>query len=132
MSKWQIFLLMFRKLPVRNRPMLANVSTINYNGRMANTSPLRHWSIPNGWRNLFDQLVSDLAGVDSDLAVIQAKQKFGELRVYLNRGSPEAHRLIEAATAISRSMCEECGAVANTQTNRQGHCRTLCDQHAED
>lgn len=80
---------------------------------------------------MYDQLIEDLAGLDSDLEVTQAKQKFGELRVYLDRFSPEADRLIKIAATISRSTCEECGAEAKTRANRQGYYRTLCDQHPD-
>ncbi|QIK95797.1 hypothetical protein G7076_04350 [Sphingomonas sp. HDW15A] len=89
-------------------------------------------SIPAGWRNLYDQLIKDLAGLEDGLAVAQAEQKFAELRVYLARSTPEAKRLIDIAAMASRSTCEECGALARRRTNRQGYSRALCDQHWED
>lgn len=116
----------------RERPMLVNVPTITYNRQMTTqASSSQKWSIPDGWRELYEQLIEGLASVESDLEVIQAKQKFGGLRVYLNRFSPEADRLIETAARKSRSTCEECGAEAKTRANRQGYYRTLCDQHAD-
>lgn len=89
-------------------------------------------SIPPGWRGIYDQLIVDLIGLDPTLSVAQAKQKFGELRVYLADVTPEAANLIETATAASRTICEECSAPGRRRANRQGHCRTLCDQHAVD
>jgi phosphoribosylaminoimidazole carboxylase (NCAIR synthetase) len=113
--------------------MLVKVRTINYDGKMTThpTSSLQ-CSVPKGWRELYDQLVGDLANIDRDIAVLQAKQKFGELRVYTNRLSPEAARLIEIASRVSRTTCEECGAEAKVRANRHGFYRALCEQHAND
>ena len=117
---------------IRERPKLVNVPTITYNELMKTQSASsQNWSIPDGWRELYEQLIKDLASLESDLEVTQAKQKFGGLRVYLNRISPEADRLIETASRKSRSTCEGCGAEGKTRANRQGYYRTLCDHHAE-
>ena len=43
-------------------------------------------------------LLQDLEKLDPTLEVMQAKQKFGELRVYLKTGLSEAYDLIDAAT----------------------------------
>lgn len=87
--------------------------------------------LPHGWHELFDKLVTDLLEIDRDLEVEQAKQKFGELRVYLPRYSPGAHELIDAATRQSKVTCEVCGGVARLH-NANGYFQTLCDEHKGD
>jgi hypothetical protein len=84
--------------------------------------------VPAGWRPLFDQLVLDLHTLDPTLAIVQAKQKFGELRVYLELSSPRASKLIGAATRESKKTCEVCGADAGPHVTR-GYYRTLCAVH---
>ena len=83
--------------------MLVKVRTIDYDRKMtAHPTSSPQCPVPKGWRELYDQLVGDLGKVDRDIAVIQAKQKFGGLRVYIDRLSPEAARLIEIASRVSR------------------------------
>ena len=86
--------------------------------------------LPTGWSGLFMSLCQHLEKLDPTLEVAQAKQKFGELRVYLKRGSPEAYDLIDAATRASRATCEKCGAPAKLR-NLSGYYQTLCDAHAD-
>lgn len=86
--------------------------------------------LPKGWRGLFTSLLQDLEKIDPAAEVVQAKQKFGELRVYLKTGSPEAYTLIDAATRVSRTTCEKCCAAAELR-NLRGYYRTLCDAHAD-
>lgn len=86
--------------------------------------------IPTGWVGLYTSLIQDLEKLDPALEVVQAKQKFGELRVYLETGSTEAFDLIDAATRASLNTCETCGAAAKLR-NIRGYFQTLCDTHAK-
>lgn len=61
-----------------------------------------------GWETLVASLCEQL----NDLAlprlrITQIKQKFGELRVYVEGGNEEVSRLIQDAEAASRMICEE-------------------------
>ena len=85
--------------------------------------------LPAGWRRLFDALLIDLERVQPGFRVKQATQKFGELRVYLTSGSPEAFRLIDEAEHKSRTICERCGEAGTLRTS-SGYVETLCDEHA--
>lgn len=85
--------------------------------------------VPVGWRPMFDQLMADLDALDPFLRVVQAKQKFGELRVYLKTYSETAFEMIDAATRRSRETCEVCGAEGSLRTTRRYY-QTLCDIHA--
>jgi hypothetical protein len=84
--------------------------------------------IPEGWRPLFDALVTDLHEIDPAFRVVQAKQKFGELRVYLEASSPRSLELIDAATRQSKKACEICGAQADLRVTH-GYYQTLCAEH---
>jgi hypothetical protein len=86
--------------------------------------------IPEGWSGLFTSLIRELEKLDPEVEVVQAKQKFGELRVYLKAGRTEAYDLIDAATRTSRTMCERCAASAKLR-NVGGYYQTLCETHAK-
>lgn len=51
--------------------------------------------VPVGWHALYDQLMEKLVALDPNFEITQAKEKFGELRVYLKSYSPGAHELID-------------------------------------
>jgi hypothetical protein len=87
--------------------------------------------IPPGWAVLYTSLIANLERLNPDVQVDQAKQKFGELRVYLARGSEETYDLIDAATRTSRIICERCGEEARLRKSKGGYCSTLCDAHAD-
>lgn len=68
----------------------------------------------DGWFDLIDALCHDLIAlcVDQDLAVpaiIQVKEKFGSLRVYLEAGDPVLFERIAQAEEASLETCERCG-----------------------
>lgn len=86
--------------------------------------------LPPGWAGIYRTLVAELEELRAEIEVQQAKQKFGELRVYVDRGSDDIYQLIDAATKQSRSACEVCGATA-TLRDLDGYYTTRCDEHAE-
>lgn len=86
--------------------------------------------VPEGWRALFDELLINLEKVQPGFKIIDAKQKFGELRVYLKSGSSEAFQLIDAATRSSRVTCEQCGQQGALRSTN-GYVQSLCDEHAK-
>lgn len=88
--------------------------------------------LPAGWRPLFVKLVADLEAMDAAVKVVQAKQKFGSMRVYIERGTGAMYDLLNAAERSSLKICEECGADAWVGKNWRGIWRTLCDDHAGD
>lgn len=61
---------------------------------------------------------------------LQVKEKFGALRVYLNRTEPTVAAYVTFAEAMSACTCEECGAPGRRRSG--GWIRTLCDTHAKD
>jgi len=86
--------------------------------------------LPPGWGGIYSKLVAELEERRAEIEVQQAKQKFGELRVHVDKGSDEIYRLIDAATKQSRSTCEVCGA-PGVLRDLKGYFTTRCDEHAE-
>jgi len=86
--------------------------------------------LPPGWASIYTTLIADLEKLRGEIEVQQAKEKFGELRVYVDKGSDKIYRLIDAATKQSRSTCEVCGA-PGVLRDLKGYFTTRCDEHAE-
>lgn len=61
----------------------------------------------------------------------QIKEKFGGLRVYLSRRTPEMAAAIERAEDRADITCDQC-ARAGSRRNLGGYLCTRCDLHAED
>jgi hypothetical protein len=62
----------------------------------------------------------------------QIKEKFGELRIYLDTPLPNMYAwgVVDFAEEMSRVTCEVCGAPGETIT--KGWHKTLCEQHAKE
>lgn len=67
----------------------------------------------DGWYNILDELFSELN--KHDVQLMQVKEKFGGLRVYLNGGSDEVYNLIDKAEEKSFKTCESCGNPGKNQ-----------------
>lgn len=98
----------------------------------------------DGWLAIVRDLLGDLATIRRTLPegerdafwVFQAKEKFGLLRVYLDRypKDPEAREAAMAAIRVAEELssvtCEVCGKPGTLR--RGGWLRTLCDEHDRD
>jgi len=87
----------------------------------------------DGWYeivyNLFERLEPLVAGLDSSylhFQVVQGKEKFGELRIYLNGSTDEMDQVINDAISTSKRTCEECGQPGTLQHGVSGWMKTLC------
>ena len=58
------------------------------------------------------------------------KEKFGELRFYINGGSDEIYNKITEAEKLSHETCELCGKKGELRTKIRWF-TTLCDEHYE-
>lgn len=93
-------------------------------------------SVGKGWRNVVETLVSNLSEVveKNDLksfAVVQIKEKFGELRVYYqgaNNHIDEISSIVHEAERQSGITCEACGKPGKiVEINRWLKC--ACEEH---
>jgi len=59
--------------------------------------------------------------------IVQVKEKFGSLRVYVNYSNEEIDNYIRFAESMSYRTCEKCGAPGERRND--GWIKTLCDNH---
>lgn len=104
--------------------------------------------ILDGWLPIVDELDRALAALDPDYSVGQVKEKFGGLRYYISRFTPEmgdrwdvrqtAAELIRAAEERSFGVCEKCGTTEGVTTegvrpqDKWSWIKTLCKTCRED
>ncbi len=89
-----------------------------------------------GWFEILWSLCVSLEGIakarlaeaHAPLRVVQVKEKYGSLRMYVEGGTDEVEDMIEAAEAKSETVCEACGAPGSIHTIR-GWDKTLCPFH---
>lgn len=61
--------------------------------------------------------------------VVQCKEKFGSLRVYMSKSSDKIEALIAEAEAESRRTCEVCGGPG--KLTGKHWVKTACEEHAK-
>jgi len=91
-----------------------------------------HW-VGEGWFEILWSLCASLEKLAQTeitegrppLRLVQVKEKYGSLRVYVDGGSDEAMELIDAAETASETICEVCGKPGNIQCIR-GWDKCLC------
>lgn len=100
----------------------------------------RYDDVGPGWKPILQSLGEALTHrlaqkPDTSVQVLQVKEKFGSLRVYLSwKGlvSDEVWALVGLAERISGKVCEMCGkpGTSRTQLNaRYGWLKTFCEEH---
>lgn len=86
-----------------------------------------------GWHSIVERLVADLAQMDAH--VVQIKEKFGGLRVYLAEDNPVWEARVEQAVLEASTTCEICGVQGEHVTLGNGPgsfwIKTLCEDHIE-
>jgi hypothetical protein len=103
------------------------------------TMPTARWGIEcgPGWRQIIEQLLVRLeaaiaaqpVGSRDDFRVVQIKEKFGRLTVYLaTAGLPDMTKAIDEASEASTRICEICSAPGRLE-ERRGWWSTRCPAH---
>jgi hypothetical protein len=108
-------------------------SLFRYRHSKASRRPIAFYGLEcgDGWYDLLATLCDGLmgkAGEGKVPAILQVKEKFGQLRVYAVALTDEQGALIDAAEAESARICEHCGSPAVLRTD--GWMRTRCDRHS--
>ena len=86
----------------------------------------------NGWLPLLIPILEYILKYNeehpgSEITITQIKEKYGELRVYVDHGTDELYDLIDDATEKSCWICEECGKPGETK-EVHGWLYTRCDE----
>jgi len=81
-----------------------------------------------GWRSIISQLIIDLFDLGWDGALLQIKEKWGELRFYIGTGSDAVYDRIDEAERLSRETCIVCGAKGQVVCE-YGWYQPLCEKH---
>ncbi len=98
---------------------------------------IAEFSCFEGWKTIIVRLLERLSLIVKELpsdeqqtfAVLEIRQKFGTLTVYLSGGpTPAMSGAIDAAREASMVTCEVCGA-QGTLAERRGWTSVKCDAH---
>lgn len=94
--------------------------------------PQHYEYAPNGWRSITKPLQQFIE--QNGATVLQIKEKFGGLRVYVNCKDvdEDAQNMISGAIRfaefVTSTMCVRCGK-AGKSMNKNGWMTVLCDDH---
>lgn len=88
-----------------------------------------------GWHPLIEQLFDKIqlllettsSEYKDNFQIMQVKEKFGTLRVYVSGGSEEIYNLLDEYEALSAYICEKCGEYGNL-IEINGWWSTLCNK----
>lgn len=76
-------------------------------------------------------MIYDISEIYAEARVVQAKEKFGEMRVYLKAFNEPAFDLIDAATTCSRTLCQTCAEPAVLSRTVDGFYATVCPRYSD-
>jgi hypothetical protein len=81
-----------------------------------------------GWHKILFQLHYDLVKLNPSYEVVQVKEKFGGLRVYLRDEPSDVAELLSAAEVQSWATCELCGEPGKLYPTGTGWIKAVCDR----
>lgn len=98
-----------------------------WNGETSKLATHSMLEIDVGWYDLVIKMFKDMINSRWDKTIIQVKQKFGELRVYIPASNPMISDVINEYEMLSKTTCENCGSPnAKTITIRY-YITTICE-----
>ena len=80
--------------------------------------------VGKGWRGIVERV---LAAIDGQTELIQIKEKFGGLRVYVRGGNEAVEEAIEQAEMEALYTCDVCGK--DGRLGFDGFIAVRCDEH---
>lgn len=89
--------------------------------------PAFQYNWPDGWDELVTNLVCEINKTNSDVEVVQIKEKFGGLRFYYSNGNEAVQKLVNEAEIKSYTICQTCGKNGASQCVLSGWITTLCE-----
>lgn len=89
--------------------------------------PTPCWSrIGEGWIPIVERCLDALIAAGWNRELMQVKEKFGGLRVYLGEHHKEHEDIVAEACAEAARTCEDCGAPGFLRSGVDPWIRTLC------
>jgi hypothetical protein len=92
----------------------------------------------NGWYTIIDNMFEEIYQIYksnkkevSKLHVLQIKEKFGQLRVYMAGFNDDIEEIINRYEDISKITCEACGEIGDICI-KDHWLKTLCPKHLEE
>ena len=94
-----------------------------------------------GWHHIINEALdvirdcADRVPEYQDLEVLQVKEKFGGLRIYLSYHDDYLDGVIHLAGNLCETTCENCGGrgqLGNRPNPYGQHHKTLCDKHEKE
>ena len=85
-----------------------------------------------GWKSLYQPILDKVEEInrkepDNPIQILQVKEKFGQLIVYLDRYTDELFDMCMEASEESNHVCEECGSPSEPRMDK-GWIYQLCDK----
>jgi hypothetical protein len=80
----------------------------------------------DGWYSILEELGLELEGTKKPITILQIKEKFGTLRVYLDPSDPAVQSAVDYAEEQSARVCEKCSKPGSLCRSPYGWFRTLC------
>lgn len=90
-----------------------------------------------GWFPLIKPIIDYIDNYNTDkvkieqIKIMQIKEKFAALEIYVSHGTPELFDMIDNATKESENICEFCGTKENIGST-QGYYMTCCHSCCKD
>ena len=84
-------------------------------------------SCGTGWYPILKKLVQRVLEIDSNIQVLQVKEKFGDIRFYVTPTSDAVNQVIGDFSLLSSTVCESCGTQDGV-TKEGGWIKTFCPQ----
>lgn len=82
----------------------------------------KYYEIPSGWADLCAEAIDKISSVayaqdlHNDLKILEVKEKFGKLCIYLNTYNEELEKIIKEYADKSEHTCARCGKQATMLT----------------
>ena len=81
----------------------------------------------DGWYKLINELFGKITAACPETVLLQVKEKFGLLRIYVSCGTDEVYDMIDEYEDMSGHICEGCGEPGECLPDG-GWLTTLCDK----
>lgn len=114
------------------RRLAANYRTLLFR-RDASDQEIFGFECMDGWSDLIEgslQLIQRYAALASGVKIMQAKEKFGLLRIYQRGGTEKVCQVLDICELVSGCVCELCGK-SGKLTMLDGWILARCDQHGD-